>query len=328
MLIFVFGFLLNTNFVKANIWCYSSNDNSCIESASTDEDCSLYDSLYTTSDDCNSSNGSDNKIVSLKWCLTTQNTCIQESPYICTPSYDTQQACITAINQKNASANSNTNASSPGCPQGSVCLSNPIGTTSITEIFGNAIKVVTGILGSLALLVFVYGGFLWLTSAGSQEKIKKGTSAMVWAVIGIIVIFASYAIISLVLGGIGVKDFVPSTYSPTTNNTSANNPTATGSEPTTCHCDVKLTGRCVGSSVLDIGLGKSYGITELKSAIGTSQDLDMTCRIAINSFLSSSSYSQPPVVFNKQTCLEANKSGSGTMPIYGDFTYAINCQLK
>jgi len=78
----------------------------------------------------------------------------------------------------------------------------PQGTTDINEIVGTAIKMVTGIMGSLALLVFVYGGFLWLTSAGNGEKVQKGTSAMLWAAVGIFIIFSSYAILTLVFKGL------------------------------------------------------------------------------------------------------------------------------
>ncbi|MBI2436868.1 MAG: hypothetical protein HYV41_03970 [Candidatus Magasanikbacteria bacterium] len=89
------------------------------------------------------------------------------------------------------------------CPPDRICLENPINTDNIPVAFGRAIKVVTGIMGSLALLVFVYGGFMWLTAAGNPEHVKKGTQAMIWAVIGIIVVFSSYAIITLVLNAIG-----------------------------------------------------------------------------------------------------------------------------
>lgn len=95
-------------------------------------------------------------------------------------------------------------------PPESVQLVNPIGgtsakpqgTTDISLIVGNAVKAVTSIMGSIALLVFVYGGFLWLTSAGNSDRVKSGTSAMLWAAIGIFIIFSSYAIISLVFKGL------------------------------------------------------------------------------------------------------------------------------
>ncbi len=102
------------------------------------------------------------------------------------------------------------NVSAAEAPPESVQLINPIGGTAndpkgkveIEEIVGTAIKTVTQIMGSLALLVFVYGGFLWLTSAGNSEHVKKGTSAMLWAAIGIFIIFSSYAIITLIFKGL------------------------------------------------------------------------------------------------------------------------------
>lgn len=85
-------------------------------------------------------------------------------------------------------------------------LDNPLSTTSIPEIVGNAVQVAMGILGSLALVVFVYGGFRWLTAAGNSESIEAGTGAMVWATIGIFIIFSSYAILELVFRAIGAQN--------------------------------------------------------------------------------------------------------------------------
>lgn len=71
-------------------------------------------------------------------------------------------------------------------------------------IVGNIIKSVLGILGGAVLLVFVYGGFLWLTSAGKEDQIKQGTKTMQWAAIGLFLVFASYGILTTVLKGLGV----------------------------------------------------------------------------------------------------------------------------
>ena len=96
------------------------------------------------------------------------------------------------------------NADSDNSCDDCVQLTNPIASTDIPTIIGNTITVVMGIIGSITFVVFVYGGFMWLTSAGSSEKIQKGVSAMVWAGIGIIVVFSSYAIITLILQSLGV----------------------------------------------------------------------------------------------------------------------------
>lgn len=79
---------------------------------------------------------------------------------------------------------------------------NPEGKTNIIEIAGLVVKNVLGILGSITLLVFVYGGVMWLTSAGNPEKVKKGLYTMLYAIIGVFVIFSAYLILDLVISGI------------------------------------------------------------------------------------------------------------------------------
>jgi hypothetical protein len=83
-------------------------------------------------------------------------------------------------------------------------LFNPLGETDVRIILGRVVKAGMGIMGSIVLLVFVYGGFLWLTSAGNQDRVKKGTDTMLWAAIGVFIIFASYAILSTILTALAV----------------------------------------------------------------------------------------------------------------------------
>lgn len=78
----------------------------------------------------------------------------------------------------------------------------PEGTTDIRAIYGTAVKAVLGILGSLALVAFIYGGVLWLTSAGSAEKVKKGLNSMLYAAVGMFVIFATYGILTTIIEGL------------------------------------------------------------------------------------------------------------------------------
>lgn len=61
-------------------------------------------------------------------------------------------------------------------------------------------------IGALALLFFVYGGFVLIMSQGNPEKIKQGTGAMVAAVAGLIVAFSAYALISFLSDTIRVKE--------------------------------------------------------------------------------------------------------------------------
>jgi len=69
----------------------------------------------------------------------------------------------------------------------------------VPAIIGRVINAVLGIVGSLALLMFVYGGLLWMTAGGRDEKITQGKNIIIWATLGLVVIFASYAIVKLLL---------------------------------------------------------------------------------------------------------------------------------
>jgi len=83
-------------------------------------------------------------------------------------------------------------------------LPNPLGDnlTDPSVLIGNIINALLGIVGSVALGVFVLGGFYWITSAGSDEKIKKGKDMIIWASLGLAVIFMSYALVTFVIGAI------------------------------------------------------------------------------------------------------------------------------
>lgn len=88
----------------------------------------------------------------------------------------------------------------PGAQSGTVCLQNPLGDLSDPRIIvGQVIRVSLGIIGSLALILFIYGGMLWMTSSGNTEMVTKGRNTLLWAVIGLIVVFGSYAIVNFIL---------------------------------------------------------------------------------------------------------------------------------
>lgn len=78
----------------------------------------------------------------------------------------------------------------------------PKGVTSIPAIIGNIIKAILGIIGSIAFLMFIYGGFLWMTAAGDAKKVEKGRDTLVWATIGLATIFFAYAAVSFVIKSI------------------------------------------------------------------------------------------------------------------------------
>ncbi|MBU1130881.1 pilin [Patescibacteria group bacterium] len=93
----------------------------------------------------------------------------------------------------------NTQSAQGGAVTGS--LNNPLGSPNLgpQQIYGRLIYSFMGLTGIVALLMFILGGFQWMTAGGSPDKIKKGRDTLMWAVLGLIVIFSSYAILRAIL---------------------------------------------------------------------------------------------------------------------------------
>ncbi len=82
-----------------------------------------------------------------------------------------------------------------------VSLNNPLGNvTTPQQLIGKVISAVLGVVGSLALLMFIFGGLTWMTAAGNEKKVSQGRDILMWAAIGLIVIFISYAAVRFLLG--------------------------------------------------------------------------------------------------------------------------------
>jgi len=56
-----------------------------------------------------------------------------------------------------------------------------------------------GFLGFLSVLIIIYGGVLILISAGEPDKAEKGKKILLYAVLGIVMILLSYAVVNTVL---------------------------------------------------------------------------------------------------------------------------------
>ncbi|MEK7665517.1 MAG: hypothetical protein AAB337_01405 [Patescibacteria group bacterium] len=74
------------------------------------------------------------------------------------------------------------------------------GPQSLTTTIGTIISTVLGLLGIIFLILAVYAGFLWMTSQGSEEKVKKAQQILTSSIIGLIITLAAYAIADFIVG--------------------------------------------------------------------------------------------------------------------------------
>lgn len=75
----------------------------------------------------------------------------------------------------------------------------PLSTTSVPAAIGGFIRVLLGLTGTAALVMFIYGGFLYMTSAGNEERVTKGKKTIVWAILGLIAVFSAYSVVDFVI---------------------------------------------------------------------------------------------------------------------------------
>jgi|GEM_PF-2596776 len=67
------------------------------------------------------------------------------------------------------------------------------------KVIGRVISVLLLILGSIALIMFIFGGFTWMTAMGNDSRVATARKTLIWATAGMIVIFLSYIIVGFLL---------------------------------------------------------------------------------------------------------------------------------
>jgi len=64
------------------------------------------------------------------------------------------------------------------------------------------IRFILGFLGLIFVILTLYAGFMWMTSAGNDDKVDKAKQILAGAVIGVAIILSAYAITTFVITNI------------------------------------------------------------------------------------------------------------------------------
>ncbi|OGY41264.1 MAG: hypothetical protein A2Y67_02295 [Candidatus Buchananbacteria bacterium RBG_13_39_9] len=89
------------------------------------------------------------------------------------------------------------------------------------HVIAPIIRLILTITGSAALVMFVYGGFILITSGGTSNLIQKGKNILIWAVIGLLFVMWAGVIANWIITGLsqgklpsGVPTLPPTTPGP------------------------------------------------------------------------------------------------------------------
>lgn len=77
---------------------------------------------------------------------------------------------------------------------------------SLLELTVNIATFLLGIIGSVALVFFIYGGVTIILSFGTSDKVKKGKDILVASVVGLAISFSAFMLIQFLLDSIGISD--------------------------------------------------------------------------------------------------------------------------
>jgi len=80
-------------------------------------------------------------------------------------------------------------------------------TSSAREFVVNVTNFILSFLGLAAIVVVIYGGVLYVTAGGESEKADKGKKSIMYAMMGIVIVLISYALVNtLIKGATGGED--------------------------------------------------------------------------------------------------------------------------
>ena len=69
-----------------------------------------------------------------------------------------------------------------------------LGKKDLKDSVAGVINIALGLLGLIAVVLVVIGGFIWMTAAGNEEKIETAKNLLFAALIGLVIIVTAWSI--------------------------------------------------------------------------------------------------------------------------------------
>lgn len=69
----------------------------------------------------------------------------------------------------------------------------------LLDVVSGAIKILLGFVGVIFMVLIVYGGLIWMTAGGDDQKVKQSIDIMKNATLGLVAILAAYALTIFVI---------------------------------------------------------------------------------------------------------------------------------
>ncbi|MFA6591505.1 MAG: IPT/TIG domain-containing protein [Patescibacteria group bacterium] len=77
-----------------------------------------------------------------------------------------------------------------------------LGNTDPKIIVARIIRTAISFLGVVAVVIVLYGGFVWMTAAGDEKKVGRAKKILIGGAIGLVIILLSWSIVSFILSAL------------------------------------------------------------------------------------------------------------------------------
>ena len=77
-------------------------------------------------------------------------------------------------------------------------IKNPFGGKTLSGAISQGITILLSLIVIAAVIVIIIAGFRMAASGGNPDNIKKAKQTIIWAIIGLVVAFMSFAIVQIV----------------------------------------------------------------------------------------------------------------------------------
>ncbi|MCX6740627.1 MAG: IPT/TIG domain-containing protein [Candidatus Parcubacteria bacterium] len=78
-------------------------------------------------------------------------------------------------------------------------------TRNLQVVAARIINALLGLLGLIAVVLIIYGGVLYMTAHGEQEKVQKAKKLLIAALIGLVIVIMAFSIANFVFSALGIN---------------------------------------------------------------------------------------------------------------------------
>lgn len=71
---------------------------------------------------------------------------------------------------------------------------------SINDVIKSVVNIISGIVGVVAVIMIIWGGFKYITSGGDSSNVSGAKNTIIYAIIGLVIVALAQLIVHFVLG--------------------------------------------------------------------------------------------------------------------------------